>query len=338
MKQPKPGYLGAAFHDWLEYLEYVETVATTEKMPTKQKHMAMNDTLFHVESDEAFMQMMKDALPVDAYLARVIRSSVKYKVGVDTFAGLIHHYDEELKYIRNTVPLNLPHEWCTVIVEWEGDTYLISLQETETNSGDAYPELNVPEGEKWICANMCLHRKTGVEGMDSKVHPESRLSYVPVELHFQKGRLYDDTNFVTAVAKGVTATKKGERALDMFRAFIMVWLEQFQLQSVLRHKQVSGGRPPKDFIPRRPRKKHQHPQFEHTVIQLEVDSPDPSQCGRSVYQPKKRLHQVRGFWRHYRKTGRKVWVKPHWRGDDKLGVVRRDFELVTHEGDNDVRV
>ena len=331
-RKPKQGHLGPAFHEWLEYLEYVESVAVLEKQPAKQKHMAMNDTLFHVESDEAFTRMMMDAMPVDAYLARVVRSSVKYKVDAETFAGLVHCYEPELKHIRNTVPMYLPHEWCTVIVEWGGDTYLISLQETETNTGDAYPELGVPEGEKWICANMCLHRQTGVELMqDGEIHPEARLSYVPVELHFERGKLWNDTNHVTAVATGVEATEKGKQAIDIFRAFIMIWLEQFQLQSVLRHKQVSGGRPPATFRPAKWRKKHEHPQFEHTVIQMEMDAPDPSQTGRSIFQPRKRLHQVRGFWRQYKKTGKRVWVKPHWRGDEHLGVVRRDVELVTHD-------
>lgn len=330
-QQQKQGHLGPAFHEWLEYLEYVENVVTTEKMPAKQKHMAMNDTLWHVETDDDFRKMMMEAMPVDAYLARVVRSSVKYKLSDETMAGLVHHYSDELTYIRKTTPIQLPHEWSTVICEMGGDTYLISVQETETNTGDAYPELGVPMGEKWLCANLCLHRQTGVELMDdNKVHPEARLSYVPVELHMELGKLWDDTNTVTAVANGVQATPKGKRAIEIFTGMMMLWLEQFQLQSVLRNKQVSGGRPPASFIPRKPRKRHQHPQFEHTIIQLEMDAPDPSQTGRSIFQPRKRLHQVRGFWRTYKKTGKRVWVKPHWRGDEHLGVVRRDVELVTH--------
>jgi hypothetical protein len=331
----KQGSLGPAFHEWLEYLEYVECIATTNKSPPSNKYMAMNDTLFHLDSDEDMVRMMREAMPVDAYLARCVRSSVKYKVDAETFAGLVHHYESELKYIRKTVPIHLPHEWCTLIVEWGDDTYLISLQETETNSGDAYPELGVEIGEKWICANLCLHRKGGVELMsDGQVHREQTLSYVPVELHLEKGKLWDQTNYVTALADGVKATEKGEACINIFRAFILIWLEQFHLQSTLRHKQVAGGRPPHSFKPRKPRKRHEHPQFEHTIIQLEVDAPDPSQTGRSIFQPRKRLHQVRGFWRQYRKSGKRVWVRPHWRGDEHLGVVRRDIELITHEESN----
>lgn len=338
-RQQKQGHLGPAFHQWLEYLEYVEAAAVTGKSPPRNIHMAMNDTLWHVDSDDDFMTMMKNAMPVDAYLARVVRSSVKYKVTAETLGLLAHQYSQELTHIRNTVPLRLPHEWSTLIVEWGDDTYLICVQETETNTGDAYPELGVPMGEKWICANLCLHRKSGVELMhDGEVHSEQKLSYVPVELHWEMGKIWDDTNHVVACAPGVKETEKGKHAIELITGMIMVWLEQFHLQSVLRHKQVAGGRPPKTFRPKRLRKKHEHPAFEHTILQLEVDAPEPSQTGRSIFQPRKRLHQVRGFYRHYKKSGKKVWVKPHWRGDEHLGVVRRDIELVTHDGEDDVRI
>jgi hypothetical protein len=331
-QQQKQGHLGPAFHEWLEWLEYAEALVLDKKMTGKPKHMALNDTLFKVKDDADFTLMMNDALPVDAWLARCVRSSVKYKVDAETFAGLVHHYEDELRYIRKTTPINLPHEWCTLMVEWGDDTYLISLQETTTKTGERYPELDVDGDEPWICANLCLHRTRGVELMaDGQVHSEQRLSYVPVELHFQKGKVWEDTGFVTATTPGVVVTKKGQDAINIFRAFILIWLEQFQLQSVLRHKTIAGGRPPMSYRPKRLRKRHQHPQFEHTIIQLEVDAPEPSQTGRSIFQPHKRLHQVRGFYRHYKKSGKKVWVKPHWRGDESLGVVRRDIELITHE-------
>ena len=330
-KQQKQGYLGPAFHEWMEWLEYCECMFHTEKVPPgKPKHMALNDTLFRVKDDADMVKMMNDALPVDAWLARCVRSSVKYKVDAETFAGLIHHYEDELKYIRKTVPINLPHEWCSLVVDWGEDSYLISAQETTTRDGGDYPELEVAADEPWICMNMMLYRQSGVEVDHQKVKGQP-LSYVPVEIHFQKGKVWEDTKFVTATTPGVETTEKGQNALDIFRAFFLIWLEQFYLQSVLRHKAVSGGRPPIEFKPAKPRKRRQFPKFEHTVIELQMDAPDCQQIGKSVFQPKKRLHQVRGFYRHYRKTGKRVWVKPHWRGDEALGVVRRDFELTTRE-------
>jgi len=348
-KQPKQGYLGPAFHEWLEYLEYVECVMTTKKHPTVEKWMALNDSLFRCDTDESFRKMMDDAAPVDAWLARCVRSSVKYKVTAETLGLMTHQYESELKYIGNTRPIHLPHEWCTVIVEWGDDTYMICLQETTTRNGKPYDELGACAHETWICANICFWRSSGVDVIHndaftfagervSSIRPEQRLSYCPVEIHMTNGKLSRDTTVINAITGGVEITEKGEQAIMMCKGLISAWLRSFDLSAVLRNK-TAGVKPmPHSFVPRKPRKRRKFPRFEHTVIQLEVDAPDPSQTGRSVFQPRKRLHQVRGFWRHYKKSGKQVWVKPHWRGDEHLGVVKRDIELVTHEGENNVNI
>lgn len=338
-KQPKQGYLGPAFHEWLEWLEYVECVTYTEKNPGKPKYMAMNDKLFTAANDADFQRMMNDAAPVDAWLARCVRSSVKYKIDASTLALMTHQYEDELRYIRNTTPIHLPHEWVTLIVEGFGnDTFMMCLQETTTNHGKMYTELGVEGDEEWISANIMLHRNTGIELMDGKHHPEQKLSYVPVEQHFNKGRLWNETKWLNASAQGVTTTEEGKKALAITQGLIMAFIESFHLQSVLRHKTVQGVAPmPKAFVPKKRRKRREHPRFEHVVVELSVDDPESQQTGRSVFQPKKRMHQVRGFWRKMRKSGKQVWVKPHWRGDEALGVLRRDFEMTVHdEGDNNV--
>ncbi len=54
------------------------------------------------------------------------------------------------------------------------------------------------------------------------------------------------------------------------------------------------------------------------------NEPRTDSCG-------KRLHQVRGHWRVYRNDAdefvRRTWIKPHHRGDAKLGVVHKDYQL-----------
>ncbi len=337
-KQQKQGYLGTAFHEYLEWLEYVECVTQTNKKPGKIKYMSMSDKLFKCEGDDHFSKMMMNAMPVDAWLARVVRSSVKYKASAETLALMLHKYEDEMEYIKNTRPLHLPHEWCTLVVEEFGkDSIILTCQETTTSTGEDYPELGVKADETWIDVNICFYRKTGVELMDGEVHPEQRLSYCPVELHLTKGQVYDETKFINAVADGVIVTEHGEKSVLIARAMLLAWLHSFHLSSVLRSKSIGGKPMPISFIPRKRRKRHDHPAFEHFIVEMEVDEPDAQQVGRSVFQPKKRLHQVRGFFRHLR-TGKSVWVKPHWRGDEHLGVVRKDFEMTMHEnnGENNV--
>ena len=81
----------------------------------------------------------------------------------------------------------------------------------------------------------------------------------------------------------------------------------------------------------RPGVKHRAPKhkerrlYEHTIVQI-----DPL-ATRKVQQVtghggKHRLHPVRGFWRQY-KSGKRVWVRPHWRGDKELGVITHDYEV-----------
>lgn len=344
-KHQKPGYLGPAFHEWLEYLEYVECVMVSDKRPPKQKWMALNDSMFHCDDDVDFNMMMSDAMPVDAWLAQCVRSSVKYKTTAETLGLMCHQYESELKYITNTRPIHLPHEWCTLVVEGMGeDTFMICLQETTANNHKAYPELDIEEDEVWISANICFYRPSGIEVMKDNgaftvgeprtpgtKRPEQRLSYCPVEIHMQKGKLWSDTTTLNAQAQGVEVTEKGKEAIQMCSGLIIAWINSFHLASVLRHKTAGVAPLPHNYRPKKPRKRRQFPRFEHIIVELPVDDPESQQTGRSMFQPRKRLHQVRGFWRHYRKSGKQVWVKPHWRGDEHLGVVKKDFEVVLHD-------
>ena len=118
---------------------------------------------------------------------------------------------------------------------------------------------------------------------------------------------------------------------------IVNWLGTFQLQGVLRSRRP--GKSPALVVDEAKRRKPKHyskferPMFEHFVMEMEVDEPDPEQTGRTCVQPRKRQHQVRGHRRVY-KSGKTVWVKPHWRGDKNLGVIKKDYEMTTHDPDS----
>ena len=329
----KPGSLGPAFHTWLEWLEHIEHVLLgTGPIKGKPKYMAMNDKLFKCNTDEEFTQMMRDLTPVDAYNARIVRSSTKYKVEATTLIAMANKYDAELNYIRNTRPLNLPFEWCTLVITgFATDDIMVCLQETDPRDDRDYPELNIEAGEKFIDGTIAFYRSTGVEMMDGTINAGQRLSYCPVELHFNKGTLESETVFLNAIAEGVHLTERGAQVVEMVRKMVLVWIHSFHLSSMLRHKRVGlPASPGKLFKRKRLRKKREHPHFEHFIVELEVDEPDPMQDGVSMYQPRKRLHQVRGFFRRY-KSGKVSWVRAHWRGDEAIGVVKKDYELTLHE-------
>lgn len=335
-KQQKQGHLGPAFHRWLEFLEEVEYQIHNLDKPrhAPKHHITMNNRLWQFPEDDdspEFTQLMKDMTYVHAALAPIARSSVKYKMHLNTCMEIAARYSDELVHIGHTVPMRLPHEWCTIVFEGFGtDDMIVMAQEQVAEDHKTYPELGLEPDDTFICLNIAGFRPTGIELEDGTISKAEQLSEFPVEIHMAHNQTENLTKVIYAGAGGIEPKQAGHKVLDLIYRTFTIWHHQFHLQSVLRHKQVAGGRPPASFRPKRLRKRHEHPQFEHTIIQLEVDAPDPSQTGRSVFQPRKRLHQVRGFWRHYRKSGKKVWVKPHWRGDENLGVVKRDFELVTH--------
>ena len=49
--------------------------------------------------------------------------------------------------------------------------------------------------------------------------------------------------------------------------------------------------------------------------------------------PSKRLHDVRGHWRTYR-SGKRVWIRAHLRGDESLGIVQKEYSLTSGKSDS----
>lgn len=49
--------------------------------------------------------------------------------------------------------------------------------------------------------------------------------------------------------------------------------------------------------------------------------------------PSKRLHDVRGHWRTYR-SGNRVWIRSHQRGDESLGIVQKEYSLTSSKPDS----
>lgn len=329
----KKSKLGRAFHETLEFLETIEVIHdkpdhVLEKMKIPQ--LAIEDSYFRDKGDrQARFKGMSELVSGYAELAGELRSSVKYKMTAQTVNKIIKNYQPELEYIGNNYPLKLPHEYTTLILESETEHFVIIASERKMPEG-GYSALGLEAGDSMI--NLCMIGwfPNGVRYEDTRLG-EQKLSHFPLEIHLTDAAKRGEQYMVPAPVSGIEMTDAGIELIQNVVMIFNIFLASFDLTSVLREKRP--GVPPMKNIERRhkKRKKHQHPQFEHTIIKFEVDAPEDGQAGYSILQSKKRLHQVRGFWRHYKKTGKRVWVKGHWRGDEKLGVIRRDVELVTHE-------
>jgi hypothetical protein len=73
--------------------------------------------------------------------------------------------------------------------------------------------------------------------------------------------------------------------------------------------------------------KQKFPMYEHTTVEVDLTPQQREQGKFSIEGRHHRLHPVRGHWRTLR-SGKKTWIKSHWRGDDSLGVVTHDYDLV----------
>ena len=64
--------------------------------------------------------------------------------------------------------------------------------------------------------------------------------------------------------------------------------------------------------------------FEYKMLEVKKANRITTRYGDSIN--KNRLHQVRGHMRHYQ-SGKKTWIKSHERGDEKMGIIIKDYNF-----------
>lgn len=315
MRLPDKGSLGKPFYEWLAFCEELERFAHGAKI--QRPHIRVCEDFFGVKAGDE-RELYGSILKVSAELAQPLRSAVKYKATTGTLLGLTKNYEDELEYLMYNQPLRLPHDPCVLMVdEDDGSTFGFCLaRESATND---YPELGLRRGEEFICANIAYR----AENSDGSI----TTNMIPVEIHWVEGETLENTKQVYATPTELIVHDAGQKAMEYATQMMNVWLLSFGLAHMKRQRQP--GIPAQHLMskPKKLKKRRHFPLFEHFVMTLDIAPDGSCHTGRSVFQPRKRLHQVRGFYRHY-KSGKVAWVKPHWRGDESLGVVRTDFEMV----------
>ena len=64
--------------------------------------------------------------------------------------------------------------------------------------------------------------------------------------------------------------------------------------------------------------------FEYKMLEVKKANRITTRYGDAIN--KNRLHQVRGHMRHYQ-SGKRTWIKSHQRGDEKMGVIIKDYKF-----------
>jgi len=276
--------------------------------------------------------------------------------------------ESEYRRALSNMPFQVAEEWFTrrdglqvttylpfenVFIQYEGHSgrSILALCERRTLDKD-YPELGLLAGESFICLTPAGYNNNGFKG-----EPNEKLGCYPIEIHFREG-----VEWTGQVVQGdgdnvglewscpaedgndcppmIEAAPKGVRAKNWeLRNHSGPYMNAlFALLAMLSNggvKQTNHGTvKPENVIRRKPLHKKQHPMYEYRVLELGLGDEEPIvnvQIPREC--AKKRLHAVRGFFRHYKKPLKsgpnkgktKVFVREHWRGEKELGVVRKDY-------------
>ena len=300
--------------------EAIKTNKPITIIPSDLGEIIESSILFHGGGPE-FVDTLIKGFGTDA---ANFRSAFKYR---GTEADLIHlgHTNSAL----NEVEFRLPFPTCVLVVEKcnrlcagvaddpdqaDVDEMCIFMEERlidNTEEGDWYQNHGLTLGSPFISATV------GFIASNRK-----KFQLVPLEFHFTTNCKLGEMDWTTGAPKGCpeiitdSALAYGRTvALNM-----LIWMAALyspQLKVDLRQ----GLKPGVIHTPRRKERVF----YEHTMMTIDptkkVEVKDP--VGSHA---KHRLHPVRGHWRIYQ-SGRRAWIKPHWRGDKELGIVTHDYNL-----------
>jgi hypothetical protein len=251
------------------------------------------------------------------------------------------------------LPLSPPFEQCVFLAEnfaRGADLILLIDQRTATHISDsaemidAYASQGILQGDQFISVMPCIYRADGLHDEATGVrHPERKLSFWPVELHFALHRSLREQNTGLAATPSFAAPTEawssgdGQERQTHLAITSMVY---FMLWLLSKHevRRLPGLAPRKQGM-KKPKGRRVF--YEHHVIDI-----DPFQVRfasgvpTGLHRGSPRFHAVRGFWRHYKEPikagpneGRtEVWIPAQWRGDKLKGVITKDYNIVRTHG------
>lgn len=250
--------------------------------------------------------------------ARQLRSAFKFKMS--------HQDMHELADFENPdLVMRLPFEECVLVVTSVVEDAIAStclfaeeryyLPEENEIMPDWYDDNGIAHGDKFICITA------------SFVTADGGFMLLPAEYHATMNRPFDGPDagtWCTAVPSGTPNSTL--ETMEKFGSFMFVMLGGWIASMNNPNHETEQTQGLKPGVKHRAPKHKERRFYEHKMVII-----DPLKThaigGVTGHGVKHRLHPVRGFWRRYKKSGKTVWVKPHWRGDKELGVITHDYEV-----------
>jgi hypothetical protein len=212
---------------------------------------------------------------------------------------------------------------------------------------DRYTQMGIAPGEKFICCIPAIYNSTGII-KDGVKDPSSKLSVMPVEMHIPIGPLVKDGK---ADIRSVAAFPVGVDGQGFMDGYNNTVLNHLMLFLILCHSHNPSIRRTVPGLPQEARKiikKHRRKPmestfYEHHVLEIPAEGNVPLHFGEGTPGTRKRLHAVRSHVRTFKqpiKSGpnkgkMSTIIPPQWRGDEKLGVVTKDYDFMPPERDDE---
>lgn len=251
--------------------------------------------------------------------ARQLRSAFKFKI--------THQDMKELANFENPdLMMRLPFEECVLVVNGiDNGVYFTDLclfaeeryyvPDSDDEMPDWYADNGINYGDKFICVTA------------SVISNEGYFLLLPAEYHATMNRPFDGElagTWCTAVPAGTP--NKILEVMEHFGTLVFVMLGGWIAAINNPNHAVEETQGLKPGVHHRAPRNKERRFYEHKMVTI-----DPLKArvngGATGHGAKHRLHPVRGFWRRYKKSGKTVWVRPHWRGDKDLGVITHDYEV-----------
>lgn len=357
-KKSRPRSFSPAFDTWLRWCEQYEDFAAgrRKKFPSE---MVYHEDLFDVKDDElgpAIPQLTENW----ANNAKSMRSAMKFRY-VHPTAYMVKKGREEGIHmpVWMDTPIALPFPLTYVEVDIGGterspdnrammmlsERYATDVPDSWT---DRYCDMGIHPGMKFICCVPCIYNSTGII-KDGVKDPTSKLSVMPVEMHIPIGPLVKDDK---ADIQSISAFPVGVDGTGFMETYNNTVLNHLMLFLILCHSHNPAVRRTVPGLPQEARKiikKHRRKPmestfYEHHVLEIPAEGNVPLHIvGEGTPGTRKRLHAVRSHVRRYPKPLKsgpnkgKTWtmIDAQWRGDEKLGVVTKDYDFMPPERDDE---
>lgn len=356
-KKTRPRSFSPAFDTWLRWCEQYEDYAAG-RLKRFPSDMVYHEDLFEVHSTD-MIPALPQLIENWASTAKSMRSAMKFRYVHPTAQSIQKGKDEGIRMpVWMDTPVALPFPLTYVEVDIGGtelspdNKAMMILAERHASNvpdswTDRYTQMGIAPGEKFICCIPAVYNPTGII-QDGVKNPTSKLSVMPVEMHIPIGPLVKDNK---ADIQSIAAFPVGVDGSGFMEDYHNTVLNHLMLFLILCHSHNPAIRRTVPGLPREARKiikKHRRKPmestfYEHHVLEIPAEGNVPLHFGEGTPGTRKRLHAVRSHVRRYSKPLKsgpnkgKTWtmIDSQWRGDEKLGVVTKDYDFMPPERDDE---